>query len=969
MSHPFGDLLSQIIHRKHGLSQFKLADGILQTPSIISEMCKGKRLTGLHARERVVAIAGWLCDQGALTSLVDANALLEAAGMSPLAQRDIIESRLLDELREKTEQSPSQLKGSRSALSPSVKSGRQGTTAPTRHNLPAQFTHFVGRVEQIAQLEQQVRTQRLITLTGAGGVGKTRLALEVAARAMDAFADGAWFVNLAPISDPALLPQCLMEVLHMPEQPGQSREAALITFLNTKKLLLILDNCEHLIQAVAGLTEQMLQACPQVHLLTTSREALHVSAEISWQVPSLTRPPLKIAVQNPGAYAPRPAAMAEGEHSGTDDLRQFEAVRLFIDRVLSYQPAFTLSTANAWAVAHICSRLDGIPLALEMAAAWITVLTVEEIAARLSGAFDARFQMLTSASRTVSHRQQTLRATMEWSYALLTLPEQRLLQRLPVFADSWTAEAAERVCADPGSEGILTGDVLPLLAGLIQKSLLIAEQRGGQTRYRMLETIRQFAVEKFAGADELPSMRDHHLAYFLDMAEEPPLEMLAGPSLTEKMNRLHQERDNLRSALEWAHRKTDGGESALRLAGALWLFWYNNGYHGEGLTWLRETLANGESASTAARGKALVALADFMWGVDTERMAYFAGQGLALCRQANYLFGIAYALVLLGETAHRHGDDRGSQAFFEESLQVSRASGSPEALWNAYFLSGWLLLDHGELQRASENFEACVALAIAWKDTIYTFHPLVRLSAANPIRALTLCQAELARQRQVDDPQGLAVILLALGIVLLDVGNTTEASAALTESLALWTKLGLQWHWVGGTGRAHLALGRAAWLRDDHETAISHFEESLRQFREVSDNQLITQVLPHLGYAALAQGRPDYAAACFMESLRLLEKLRGLRNLSLMLAGLAEVMNVRGNPLLAARLFGAAQSYGEAWQYSITPSERIGYNRLVASEQARLGDPALAAAYAAGRTMSFDDVMQCALGTDPVVSP
>ena len=950
MGHPFGDLLGQFLHRKHGLSQFKLAGGILQPPSVISEMCKGKRLTGPQARERVVAIITWLNQQKALTTREDANALLDAAGMSPLHQPEANEVALLARLSWHPTLNPTGPQ--QNALVPPPDHFRwQDSGAGKRGNLPVQFTHFIGREEQITALVNLLRAHRLVTLTGAGGVGKTRLALEVAGRALERFEDGAWFVDFAPISDPALLPHTLLEVLHTPEQPAQAPLASLFTYLSNKHLLLILDNCEHVVDAAARLTEQLLRSSPRIHLLATSREPLHIPAEMAWQVPSLTRPPMRFAI---------PVHSKTIEPAGSDpgELEQFEAVSLFIDRVQTFEPAFSLRAANAWAVAHICSRLDGIPLALEMAASWVHALTIEEIATRLSGAFDARFQMLTSASRTVSHRQQTLRATMEWSYALLTPVEQRLLRRLSIFAGSWSVEAVEKVCADVEAAGILPQDVLPLLSCLIQKSLVIADHQTGQTRYRMLETIRQFAVEKANELDETTPLHERHFAYFLALADEPPIQMLAGQALTEKMRQLHLERDNLRAALEWGRMQSRYGEATLQLAGALWFFWYNNGFHNEGITWLSGALERAANAEAGLQGKAKVALAHFMWGVDTDRMVSYAEEGLALCRQANYPFGVSYALVLLGEAAHRQGNYPRSQSLYEESLQVARACGSPEAIWNALFLSGLMMLDWGKLQLARELFESSISEAQSWKEGRYLLYPLMHLSFLNPSRAMEVCQVEMARLREVDEPEGLAVILHALGIVLLDRGDYTGATEVLTESLNLWSRLGLQWHWVGGTARLLQELGRAAWLQGDCETAVAHFQESLRQFREVSDNEYILRVQAHLGYVALDQGDLDRAKTCFNESLHLLEKMGEAKYLFISLAGFGEVLNLQGKPQQAACLLGAAQNFGITSRYMIGPSEMVGYDRLITEEQARLDDPTLAAAWAAGQVMTLDEVKE-----------
>jgi len=488
-------------------------------------MCQGRRLSGPQARQRVTAIIGWLQQQEALATLDEANALLTTAGLAPLQEREATEVSLIQGLRTSSDQNPL----------PSQSASRyepRATPSAPRHNLSPQYTPFIGRTAQITHLVQQVQTRRLLTLTGTGGVGKTRLALEVGKTILDfrfgildsaspqpvnlksksqkpKFVDGIWFVDLAPLTDPAALPQRVLDLWRVPEQAGRSPLAALITYLQAKQTLLILDNCEHLLDACAALAETLLQQCPQVTLLATSREALNIPGELPWRVPSLTRP--RFSANGDNSTAPVQA------HFTPDALLQFEAVALFVERAHIYQPGFALTTANAPAVAHICSRLDGIPLALEMAASRINVFTVEELATRLAGAFDARFQLLTSGARTAPFRHQTLRATLEWSYALLTPAEQGLLRRLSIFTGGWTAAAVE----------VVTGSTLDLLAHLVNKSLVIADQQAGQTRYRLLETVRQFATEQ-SGVDdqEQRQAQRQHSRYYLHLlsTQEQPLQ-------------------------------------------------------------------------------------------------------------------------------------------------------------------------------------------------------------------------------------------------------------------------------------------------------------------------------------------------------------------------------------------------------------------------------------------------------------
>jgi predicted ATPase/DNA-binding SARP family transcriptional activator len=360
-------------------------------------------------------------------------------------------------------------------------------------NVPVPLTSFVGRQLEMAEVKRLLETTRLLTLTGAGGCGKTRLAIQIATDLAHAnrFKNGVWWVDLAALSNPALVPQTVANVFDLRESPQAPLIAILINYFRAKELLLVLDNCEHLIEACARLTETLLSACPQLRILMTSREALNIAGETTYRVPSLSLP-------DPQRLSPLPA------------LTQYEAVRLFIERAVAVQPAFSVTNANAPAVAQICQHLDGIPLAIELAAARIRALSPDQIAARL----DDRFNLLTGGSRTALPRHQTLRAAMDWSYDLLSESERVLLQRLSVFAGGWTLEAAEAVCAEENAS------LLDVLTSLIDKSLVVVEEKDVEMRYRLLEMIRQYTHEKLHESGESQAVRDRHLEYFLSLAEE-----------------------------------------------------------------------------------------------------------------------------------------------------------------------------------------------------------------------------------------------------------------------------------------------------------------------------------------------------------------------------------------------------------------------------------------------------------------
>ena len=533
--------------------------------------------------------------------------------------------------------------------SPSL--GRPGTeeAAGGHNNLPAARTSFVGRERERAEVKRTLSMTRLLTLTGAGGSGQTRLAVEVARELVGAHPDGVWLVELAALSDPALVPQAVARALEVREQPGLPLTATLVNALRHRQMLLVLDNCEHLIDACAGLVDTLLSSGSRLRVLATSREALGVAGEANWPVSSLTVP---------GAcHLP-----------ATEGLTRYEAVRLFMDRARSKLAAFDLTPQNARAVAEVCKRLDGIPLAIELAATRVTVLAVEQIAERLEVSLD----LLVGGNRTAEPRQQTLRATLDWSHELLSEPERKLFGRLSVFAGGWTLEAAEEVCSGDGME---RDGVLDLLSNLVDKSLVVAEVRvEGELRYRMLEPVRQYAREKLEESGEGERFRRRHTEYFLALAEEAALE-LKGNQQEAWLERLDAEGGNLRAALSWVFESGEA-ELAVRLSGELGEFWYHRGHVSEGRRWLEEALTKGQVPSASTRVKALVWAGWLAWVPgDYEQAEAHSEEALTLSRELKDEAGTADALFNLGITALFRADFDRALAPLEEVLALQRALG------------------------------------------------------------------------------------------------------------------------------------------------------------------------------------------------------------------------------------------------------------------------------------------------------
>ncbi|HKE30541.1 MAG TPA: adenylate/guanylate cyclase domain-containing protein, partial [Candidatus Angelobacter sp.] len=491
------------------------------------------------------------------------------------------------------------------------------------HNLPAQLTSFIGRQKELEEVKNLVASHRIVTLTGSGGAGKTRLSLQVGATCLGQFSNGVWFVELGPVADPALVSLTLLSIFNLREDSHRTPLAALTDYLRAKNLLLVLDNCEHLIEVCAQISESLLHACAKLKILATSREALGIAGEVSYRVPSLV-------TTNPNQLPP------------LEKLLEVDSIRLFVERARTVKPDFELTKEDASFVAQTCSRLDGIPLAIELAAARVKVLTPEQIAARL----DDRFHLLTGGSRTALPRQQTLRAMIDWSYSLLSEEEKTLFRRLAVFVGGWTLEAAESACGEEGS-GF---DILDSLTRLVDKSLIFVEEATGEMRYHRLETIRQYSREKFFESDEVEMIRGRHLDYFVRFAELAE-ENLQGRDQLLWGNRMSAEQDNLRAALEWGMGRNP--HSALRIAGAANLFWTAGGYSAEGFRWTQKALEQAEKHSTrngltseeklVARAKALRGLTRLYLSLgDNASAKRVAEESVELFRQSQDRRGLAF---------------------------------------------------------------------------------------------------------------------------------------------------------------------------------------------------------------------------------------------------------------------------------------------------------------------------------------
>ena len=632
---------------------------------------------------------------------------------------------------------------------------RQGSFAG---QLPVQMTSFVGREREVAEVKRLLSASRLLTLTGVAGTGKTRLSLQVASEVWDQFPDGVWQVELAPLSDPDLVQQAVASAMGVREVSDRTLLRTLSDYLRAKSLLLVIDNCEHLLLACAQLAESLLGNCPKLRILATSREGLRIAGEMIYSVPALSLP-------DDPAHGPRP---------DVSNLTQSEAGRLFIDRAALIQPRFAVTNMNAAAIAQICHRLDGIPLAIELAAARVKALSAEQICGRL----DDRFHLLTGGVRTALPRQQTLRALVDWSHDLLSEKEKTLWRRLSVFAGGWTLEAAEFVTAGNGLE---RHEVLDLLSHLVEKSLVNTKpEAAGTVRYSLLETIRQYGRQKLAETEEGGWLRTHHLEYFMQLAERAEPQLFVASQVW--LDAVEQEYDNIREALEWGMELQTEPALGLRLVGAIWMFWFVRCFLSEGRQWAEAAVQRSEQAEPAIRAKVLVGAA---------RLAFNQGdhaRASALCKQCLDLqprIGLerpqVLALMNLGNCYQYYvGDLTQALEYHEQSLDLSKKSGEKWLLALSLVNLGEAVQARGQSERACALFEEGLALATAAGDRWVAALSLGNLAfqallTRQPERAAAQFAASLVIRQDLKDTRGMAGCLEGMAILAELMGRPERA--------------------------------------------------------------------------------------------------------------------------------------------------------------------------------------------------
>lgn len=780
--------------------------------------------------------------------------------------------------------------------------------------LPVPLSDLIGREQEMEEVGGWLGKCRLVTLVGTGGVGKTRLSIAVAERVIGQFTDGVWFVDFAPLSDPALLTQTILRRLDIREDPLCTPEETLEQALSSRTLLLVLDNCEHLLESCASLSHRLLSACPGLRILATSREALDLTGEHLYPVPALSLP-------LPG--------QANVEKTATS-LLEYAAVQLFVERARQSSPSFRLNRGNMELVAQICHRLDGIPLAIEMAAARLKALSASQIADRL----EDRFHLLTGGNRAALPRHRTLKATIDWSYNLLTEAERTLFRGLSVFAGGWTLEAAEQVCAvaihsdtqqsnsqssdAPSSQH---PDVLDLLSSLVDKSLVIyARNDETAPRYRLLETMRQYGRGKLQESGEMEQTRKRHRDYCLRLAKEAASQLF-GTAQQPWLERLETEHDNMRAALVFCMEEPAGIGTGLQLAVALARFWTIRGHWTEGRANLERVLertdARREAPSISAQ--ALLKAGNLAWyqGDYGAARAWFE-ESLPLFRELDDRKGIANTLSGLSLVANKMGDDVVARPLLEESLRLFREVADIRNVANSLCNLGVLDCTCGDSAAAQPRFDEALRLFTELRNNRGISFALqgqgdVALLRGDYMTARALYEESFELRRDLGDTWGMAATLYSQGDVAFQQGDYAAARAFYEESLDLRRRLGDR----AGIAVAYDGLGRVAFRLGDEATAQMHLELSLSLCAELGDKG---------------------GVACAFE-------------------GLAEVLAGQARAVFAAHFWGVAATLRESIGTPMPLRRRQEYERSVAAVRSGLGEEAFATAWAQGSAMTIEQAV------------
>ena len=798
---------------------------------------------------------------------------IEAGDLKPSKELALI---LLEKLEIPESERPEWVRFARGLSTIPQKSIQEFIPFQRSTNLPAALTTFIGRENEQDEIINLIAKNRLVTLAGTGGIGKTRLSLQVGQKSLNDYPNGVWFVAFDSLSDPSLVPQTVASVFDIQEGPDRPVIEILKNVLRQKTMLLILDNCDHLLDACVQLVDTLLKNCIHLKILATSREILNMEGEATYYLPSLSVP--------------------ENDDTLRKKMNNYESVQLFEERAALALSSFQLTKQNTQAVGHICRRVDGIPLAIELAAARVDILQVDEICKQLEHCFD----LLVRNSRTVIARHQTMRASMDWSWGLLTPVEQTFMRQLSVFAGGWTLEAAQAVCE---------GDALNLTSALVKKSLIIVNQESShETRYRFHEIVRQYAREKLIQAGKEENIRTRHLKYFLQFSEQAEA-ALRGPTQIEWYARLNDERDNIRAALEWAD-QTDV-ETGLYLSSRLHRSWESIDFR-EGNYWLPKFLQKSKSHSyPRARAKALYAhiwILDSLEQLDAARSS--AQECLALYRALGDQQGEVDGLLRLSWESSNPAE---KLVLIQQALALARSLGDVRRQAEALGHLGWL--DQGN---QFVHWEKAIALA-----------------------------------RQLGDWLGLANRLYTVGWFLILNGDVDSAQKHLDEASVLYQQLNLK------SARTKLlpAYGQIALIQGDFEKARAYFQENATICVELGNRLEYLWARVHLGYIALCEGNLTEACDIFEETVQDFQKDKNTIGVVFALEGMAGLHIAANKPAIAARLVGWADAKRKKMDDTRPLFEQADVDKIIAACLAKIGEVEFSDAYDEGQKMTIDEAI------------
>lgn len=971
MAHPFGELLAQYRARKRGLSQAKLAEWVGYDPAVIARMCQGhKDLTGPTGRTKVLRIIAVLHERSVLQDLAEANALLAAANLPPLFERIPTEAIQITAFR---------------AAEKSAAAVRPITTQA----LPSPISSFIGREDEISAVITRLKSARLLTLVGAGGSGKTRLALQIVQQLIEAssivqseksghkdFADGIWWIELANIQAGEFLPETVAHALGINTASGDSATTTITQRLQSRHTLLVLDNCEHVLEASIALVVALLQSCPHLKILTTSRESLNVMGETLWQVSGLDLPP---------AYA-----IPDG-HLGNLP----ESMELFYERAAAVNQYFKRNHRNDTTVARICRKLEGMPLGIELAAVQMKSMSIAEIAHQL----DDHLALLTTSHRMASPRHQALSMAIDWSYRMLTEHERNFFQHMSVFVGGWTLQAAQAV-----TNGEQTAP--EILSRLVDKSLIIGEDHNQSIRYRMLEPIRQFAHAKLCERGEEATLLQAHFEYFLAFAERMDSQLTEWP-LNAWLVSFEAEHDNIRVALVWSRRVANHAkwaQASLRLVHAWRFCLMNHGQYAEGRNWLLETLYRNNLVDVpefaTLRAKALTTEVPCLlylgrWPEFT-RIEEHAQRCLTLCQALADVDGQAHALQSLGYVAWVQKANAQAVELAYQAINLFHSIQHIQGYWSSSFLLWRVLQAHGKRREAIAAMRLAADTLINWGDRWY-FGNLLQamagllieegefqeasnvwifliddaekiddrlthwwgfesLQTINYPMALELAGTYLERQRREGDTHTIAQALHQLGRILLDEASSHESllqvAAILDESVQLWRKLGPVSLRSSSLRGALLHRGQVAHFQGDPHTALAYYDEAYFYADQVGDQDTDAMVSFWRAQAMLMLGNSESALLHIRRAFAHFCKMQWTASIIIALAPLSLLWQQQGEFAAAARLAGFAER-NESLLRSVHRRFRRDYDRIIQDARGRLGDPA----WAEGQAMTLEQVL------------